>query len=269
MDTGIAFAAVTTRNEGVKVTGKLGFSSHPMIEHFKFLKAHTTRTPKMTIPAPSALYGRPNPTPIDKSIYPNTRQILRRPRPGLQEGGARLRRCRLPLSAARRSIHRHAVRSEISPADEGPRRRPGCARPALRRAHQHRDLRHPARHDGDHASVPRQLQIDLHGQRRLRGGAGSAVRQDQGARLFHGIRHRARRRLRAAAAPAEGPRRGARPGDDQDRRARNARTRSSAASRKRRNSPISTSSACRRNAASPRPRKAISSPRRSSGRNCA
>ena len=31
MDTGIAFAAVTTRNEGVKVSGKLGFSSHPTI----------------------------------------------------------------------------------------------------------------------------------------------------------------------------------------------------------------------------------------------
>jgi 5-methyltetrahydropteroyltriglutamate--homocysteine methyltransferase len=71
MDTGIAFAAVTTRNEGVKVTGKLGFSHHPMIEHFKFLKAHTSRTPKMTIPAPSAIYGRPNATPIDRSIYPN------------------------------------------------------------------------------------------------------------------------------------------------------------------------------------------------------
>jgi 5-methyltetrahydropteroyltriglutamate--homocysteine methyltransferase len=70
MDTGIAFAAVTTRNEGVKVTGKIGFSSHPMIEHFKFLKANTARTPKMTIPAPSALYGRPALTPIDKSIYP-------------------------------------------------------------------------------------------------------------------------------------------------------------------------------------------------------
>src|SRR5689334_2724138 len=41
MDTGIAFAAVTTRNEGVKVTGKIGFSSHPMIEHFKFVAAHT------------------------------------------------------------------------------------------------------------------------------------------------------------------------------------------------------------------------------------
>jgi len=70
MDAGIAFAAVTTRNEGVRVTGKLGFSSHPMLEHFKFLQAHTRRTPKMTIPAPSALYGRPLRTPIDKAIYP-------------------------------------------------------------------------------------------------------------------------------------------------------------------------------------------------------
>ncbi len=71
MDTGIAFAAVTTRNEGVKVTGKVGFSGHPMIEHFKFLQAHTTRTPKMTIPSPSAIYGRPSPTPIDKKVYPD------------------------------------------------------------------------------------------------------------------------------------------------------------------------------------------------------
>jgi 5-methyltetrahydropteroyltriglutamate--homocysteine methyltransferase len=70
MDTGIAFAAVTTRNEGVKVTGKLGFSSHPMIEHFKFVAAHTKCTPKITIPAPSAIYGRPLKTPIDKATYP-------------------------------------------------------------------------------------------------------------------------------------------------------------------------------------------------------
>jgi 5-methyltetrahydropteroyltriglutamate--homocysteine methyltransferase len=70
MDTGIAFAAVTTRNEGVKVTGKLGFTSHPMIEHFKFVAAHTRQTPKITIPAPSAIYGRPVPTPIDKTVYP-------------------------------------------------------------------------------------------------------------------------------------------------------------------------------------------------------
>src|SRR5271169_3960590 len=71
METGIAFAATRTRNEGTKVTGKIGFSGHPMIEHFKFLKANTTLTPKMTIPAPSALYGRPTPTPINKAVYPS------------------------------------------------------------------------------------------------------------------------------------------------------------------------------------------------------
>jgi 5-methyltetrahydropteroyltriglutamate--homocysteine methyltransferase len=71
MQTGIAFAAVTTRNEGVKVTGKLGFSGHPMIDHFKYVAARTKRTPKITIPAPSAIYGRPAMTPIDKAVYPN------------------------------------------------------------------------------------------------------------------------------------------------------------------------------------------------------
>jgi 5-methyltetrahydropteroyltriglutamate--homocysteine methyltransferase len=70
MDSGIAFAAVTTRNEGVRVTGKLGFSNHPMVEHFQFLRSHTRRTPKMTIPAPSAIYGRPLRTPIDAATYP-------------------------------------------------------------------------------------------------------------------------------------------------------------------------------------------------------
>src|SRR5487761_2222206 len=70
MDSGVAFAAVTTRNEGVKVTGKIGFSGHPMLEHYKFIAAHTTRTPKITIPAPSALYGRPARPPIDGKIYP-------------------------------------------------------------------------------------------------------------------------------------------------------------------------------------------------------
>ena len=71
MDSGVAFAAVTTRNEGVKVTGKIGSSSHPMLEHFKFVAAHTRRTPKITIPAPSAIYGRPALPPIDKAVYPH------------------------------------------------------------------------------------------------------------------------------------------------------------------------------------------------------
>jgi 5-methyltetrahydropteroyltriglutamate--homocysteine methyltransferase len=70
MDTGIAFAGVKTRNEGVRVAGKVRFSAHPMIEHFKFVAAHTKRVPKITIPAPSAIYGRPVKVPIDAAVYP-------------------------------------------------------------------------------------------------------------------------------------------------------------------------------------------------------
>jgi 5-methyltetrahydropteroyltriglutamate--homocysteine methyltransferase len=71
MDTGVNFAAVTTRNEGVQVTGPLGMAKpHAMVEHFKFVAEHTRRTPKITIPAPSAIYGRPMMTPINKQVYP-------------------------------------------------------------------------------------------------------------------------------------------------------------------------------------------------------
>jgi 5-methyltetrahydropteroyltriglutamate--homocysteine methyltransferase len=71
MESGVSFAGITTRAEGLKVSGKVGFSGHPMIEHYRFVAAHTKQTPKVTIPAPSAIYGRPTPTPIDKAIYPD------------------------------------------------------------------------------------------------------------------------------------------------------------------------------------------------------
>jgi 5-methyltetrahydropteroyltriglutamate--homocysteine methyltransferase len=70
MDTGIAFAGVTTRAEGARVVGRLGFSDHPMIEHFRFVQAHTSRAPKITIPAPSAMYGRVGRKPISDTVYP-------------------------------------------------------------------------------------------------------------------------------------------------------------------------------------------------------
>src|SRR5947199_2954886 len=38
----------------LRVVGKLGgYRSHPMVEHFKFVKAHARAMPKMTIPSPS------------------------------------------------------------------------------------------------------------------------------------------------------------------------------------------------------------------------
>jgi 5-methyltetrahydropteroyltriglutamate--homocysteine methyltransferase len=71
MDQGVAFSGMNTRAEGARVIGKVGYSSHPMIEHFKFVQAHTKQTPKITIPAPSALYGRTGRKAVPESVYPN------------------------------------------------------------------------------------------------------------------------------------------------------------------------------------------------------
>jgi 5-methyltetrahydropteroyltriglutamate--homocysteine methyltransferase len=70
-DRGIQFHGVTTKAHALKINAKIGFSGHPMIEHFKFLKAHTRVTPKMTIPAPSTLHFRQGRTAISKEIYPD------------------------------------------------------------------------------------------------------------------------------------------------------------------------------------------------------
>ena len=69
LDHGIQFQGVQTKPRSIKVTGKIGFSSHPMIEHFKFLKQHTKLTPKMCIPAPSTLHFRLEPNAVSKDAY--------------------------------------------------------------------------------------------------------------------------------------------------------------------------------------------------------
>src|SRR5215475_279880 len=43
---GIKFAGVETKAEGIKVTSRVGFSGHPMIDHFKYLKANAQVVPK-------------------------------------------------------------------------------------------------------------------------------------------------------------------------------------------------------------------------------
>ena len=69
LDHGIQFQGVQTKMQSVKVTGKIGFSNHPMLEHFKFLKAHTKVTPKMTIPSPTVLHFRLEPGAVTKDVY--------------------------------------------------------------------------------------------------------------------------------------------------------------------------------------------------------
>jgi 5-methyltetrahydropteroyltriglutamate--homocysteine methyltransferase len=76
IDHGIQFQGMQTKPLSIKITGKIGFSNHPMLEHFKFLKAHTKVMPKMTIPAPSVMHFRMEPGAVAKSAYPDRDAIF-------------------------------------------------------------------------------------------------------------------------------------------------------------------------------------------------
>ena len=76
IDHGIQFQGVQTRPRSIKVNGKIGFSDHPMLDHFKFLKAHTKVVPKMTIPSPSVMHFRLEPGAVSKSVYANRDAIF-------------------------------------------------------------------------------------------------------------------------------------------------------------------------------------------------
>ena len=78
----IQFHGVQTKAEGIKIDGKLGFSGHPMLEHFKFLKSHARVTPKMTIPAPRRfISARAAPRSARRSIPTLIRSSTISPRP--------------------------------------------------------------------------------------------------------------------------------------------------------------------------------------------
>jgi 5-methyltetrahydropteroyltriglutamate--homocysteine methyltransferase len=72
------FQGIQPKQVLIRVTGKLGaFDTHPMIEHFKFVKAHTRETPKMTIPSPSAVHFRHGREGVPASIYPDINDFYR------------------------------------------------------------------------------------------------------------------------------------------------------------------------------------------------
>jgi len=56
-----------------KVTGKLGFGDHPMLQHFAFVRDHARVLPKMCIPSPTHLTSvmRDWRSVVDASVYPD------------------------------------------------------------------------------------------------------------------------------------------------------------------------------------------------------
>lgn len=62
-----------------KVVGKIGFSHHPMLVHFEFLREHSHETPKMTIPAPAMIVSalRDWRDVISPEAYPDIEEFYR------------------------------------------------------------------------------------------------------------------------------------------------------------------------------------------------
>jgi 5-methyltetrahydropteroyltriglutamate--homocysteine methyltransferase len=69
LDHGIQFQGVQTKPRSIRIHGKLGFSHHPMLDHFKFLKAHSRVLPKMCIPSPATLHFRLEPNAVTAKEY--------------------------------------------------------------------------------------------------------------------------------------------------------------------------------------------------------
>ncbi len=76
LDHGIQFQGVQSKPQSIRVTGKIDFTDHPMVEHFKFLKSRTKVTPKMTIPSPSVMHFRLEPNAVSRDAYPNRDAIF-------------------------------------------------------------------------------------------------------------------------------------------------------------------------------------------------
>jgi methionine synthase II (cobalamin-independent) len=62
----------------LRVIGKLGaYRPHPMVGHFKFVRAHSRAVAKMTIPSPSSLHFRYGRDAVPEKIYPSMDDFYR------------------------------------------------------------------------------------------------------------------------------------------------------------------------------------------------
>ncbi|MFC4174444.1 5-methyltetrahydropteroyltriglutamate--homocysteine S-methyltransferase [Microvirga sp. GCM10011540] len=70
-DSGMNFKGGVGITKALRVTGKVGFSDHRMIDHFRFVKENTSRVAKMTIPGPSMLHYRGGRKMMSMGVYPD------------------------------------------------------------------------------------------------------------------------------------------------------------------------------------------------------
>jgi 5-methyltetrahydropteroyltriglutamate--homocysteine methyltransferase len=74
---GIQFKGVQTKPKHMHVKGKIRFTDHPMLAHFRYLKSIARGAPKMTIPSPSMLYYRMGREMFTDGAYANLADYYR------------------------------------------------------------------------------------------------------------------------------------------------------------------------------------------------
>jgi 5-methyltetrahydropteroyltriglutamate--homocysteine methyltransferase len=73
----IKFKGIETRPDSIHVVGRVGWpGTHPMIEHFRFLKETAQAVPKMTLPSPSVLHYRGGRHAIAETVYDDYDQFF-------------------------------------------------------------------------------------------------------------------------------------------------------------------------------------------------
>jgi 5-methyltetrahydropteroyltriglutamate--homocysteine methyltransferase len=70
-DSGMHFKGGLGITKALRITGKVGFNGHPMVEHFRFLKENTDRVAKITIPGPSMIHYRGGRKMMNMGVYPD------------------------------------------------------------------------------------------------------------------------------------------------------------------------------------------------------
>src|SRR6185312_12846960 len=74
----VKFQGAQPRPVLLRVVGKLGeFGGHPMLDHFRFVKDHTSRVAKMTVPSPTSLHFRYGRDAVSKTVYPDMKEFYR------------------------------------------------------------------------------------------------------------------------------------------------------------------------------------------------
>jgi 5-methyltetrahydropteroyltriglutamate--homocysteine methyltransferase len=73
---GIQFKGGQTKATGLKVTGRITPAAHYMVDHWKFVAAHTRQTAKAMIPSPTVLHYRSGRRAIDSAVYPSMEEFF-------------------------------------------------------------------------------------------------------------------------------------------------------------------------------------------------